>query len=127
MAVLYKPNGEMCKVTPINGKSFTLKELQGYVGGYVEMLALNQNMMACFNEEGRLNELLPNRMATAIVDLLRPVPLGASWDLCGNVLIGDNAEFGEEDEDEIYEETKIVLEPDEMFRITDWPEDIEEE
>jgi len=36
MAVLIKTNGDVQRVTPKNGMEFTLEELQGFVGEYIE-------------------------------------------------------------------------------------------
>jgi len=40
-AVYIKANGETTNVEPKDSKHFTLKELQSYVGGYIEMITLD--------------------------------------------------------------------------------------
>ena len=44
-------------VTPTNGRSFKLPELQKFVGGYIEHVPLSTPMAYC-NEEGRLKGLV---------------------------------------------------------------------
>ena len=53
-------------VVPANGKHFTLKELQGYVGGYVEIQDLGDGRKLCLNEEGKLYGLPANAGATLL-------------------------------------------------------------
>lgn len=65
--VIY-PDGEI-KVTPRNGKKFTLDELQAYVGGLIERVELprgNGHSTAWVNEEGKLIGLAYNEKATRI-------------------------------------------------------------
>ena len=38
---LIKTNGETQEVNPKDGKKFNLQELQGFVGGYIELLNVN--------------------------------------------------------------------------------------
>ena len=58
MAYLMRTNGDILKVKPNNRKVFTLKELQYYVGGYVEMVQLMSNRTLVVNEDG-MSLLLP--------------------------------------------------------------------
>jgi uncharacterized protein DUF3846 len=51
------------KVKPSNGKSFSLKELQQFVGGYIEYVPHSTPIAYC-NEEGRLKNLPLNRRAS---------------------------------------------------------------
>ena len=66
MAKLIKTDGTITEVKPINGKSFSLKELQGFVGGIVEIVPLPSGKEMCVNEEGKLNGLPKNEEATKI-------------------------------------------------------------
>ena len=60
-----KANGETTHINPENGKNFTLKELQKFVGGYIELIHFEHTVMVV-NEEGRLNNLPINEKATDI-------------------------------------------------------------
>lgn len=66
MATLFKTNGETILVVPENQKKFTLKELQKYVGGYIELLTISDKSFLVINEEGKLQNLPLNDRATQI-------------------------------------------------------------
>ena len=51
------------EVKPADGKKFKLEELQKLVGGYIEAVPY-ANPVAYCNEEGRLNNLLFNELAS---------------------------------------------------------------
>lgn len=51
---------------PANKKEFTLKEVQEAVGGYIELIHLNQTHYMVVNEEGKLDGLEHNRAATVL-------------------------------------------------------------
>lgn len=40
-STLLKVNGERVDVAPKNGKDYKLEELQGFVGGYIEIIRLS--------------------------------------------------------------------------------------
>jgi hypothetical protein len=89
------PIGE--DVKPANGKSFTLEELQGYVGGLIEMSFFHDGRVMISNEEGKLVGLLVNVEATL---LYRAAWTGVSdWaardTIVGDVLICSPAEVGD--------------------------------
>ena len=72
MALLVKADGSLSVVVPI-GREFTLEELQGFVGGYIELLKIRGGVdgygdfeMMFVNEEGKLRGLPPNLIATAL-------------------------------------------------------------
>ena len=65
-SVLIKANGEMTHVNPADGKAFTLEELQGFVGGYIEIVTTLRGNKLVVNEEGKLNGLPVNIIATEI-------------------------------------------------------------
>ena len=72
-------------VEPKNGHDFSLSELQGYVGGYVEIADLRDGRLMVVNENG-LSEGLPlNPLATAIFQ----EQTGSDEYIVGNVLICD--------------------------------------
>lgn len=78
MAKWIKANGTVENIHPVNsgGKrpKFKLAEVQGYVGGYVEMVRLSNREIMLVNEEGRLHGLPLNRIAT---------------DMVGGIIVGD--------------------------------------
>ena len=57
-------NGQSFDVKPENGKTFSLKELQTLVGGYIEVIALRDGKLMVLNEEGKLEGLAVNEVAT---------------------------------------------------------------
>lgn len=56
MAKIFKTDGQVISVQPKNGKDFTLKELKAIVGGYIEIIRMNDKYMVV-NEEGKLDQL----------------------------------------------------------------------
>ncbi len=64
MAILIKPNGTKSWVRPANGKEFELEEIQALVGGYIEIISLNESEVMVVNEEGKLLGLPINRKAS---------------------------------------------------------------
>lgn len=77
----YYQEGDVFKVKdvePKEGSEYFLKELQEYVGGYIEVYPVG-GKMAVFNEEGRIMGLPVNPLASDYVGFM----------LVGNVLIID--------------------------------------
>lgn len=66
MAKLIKVNGETEEVSPKNGTSFELEELQKMVGGLIQILATDENLLFVMNEEGKVLGLPANHKATEI-------------------------------------------------------------
>ena len=66
MATLIKSNGEEQQVSPKKGKAFKLKELQDFVGGYIETISVSTNQLMVINEEGKFLRLPQNQKATEI-------------------------------------------------------------
>lgn len=66
MATLIKSNGEKSEVKPSNGKTFSLKELQTFVGGWIQKVYTTKGDVMVINEEGRLHDLPPNVIATKL-------------------------------------------------------------
>ena len=58
-AMWYSTTGLSKKVTPRDGKIFSLNELQIFVGGYIETMLIGEYIVAV-NEEGLLRNLPPN-------------------------------------------------------------------
>jgi hypothetical protein len=65
--ILYRALGTQETVAPKNKKLFSLKELQAFVGGYIEIVFLTDSQIMVVNEEGKLDELPINVRATEIV------------------------------------------------------------
>lgn len=63
MATLIKPDGATSQVLPASGESFTLEELQAFVGGYIEVIRVGSALYV-LNEEGKLLDLPANLPAT---------------------------------------------------------------
>lgn len=61
-----KSDGTAVELAPKNGKEFTLEEMQAFVGGYIEIVYLDDGRMMILNEEGKLNGLPINDKATAL-------------------------------------------------------------
>lgn len=59
-------SGKSAPTKPENGSDFTLEELQGYVGGYIELVYLRDGRIMVVNEEGKIEGLPPNQIATEI-------------------------------------------------------------
>jgi hypothetical protein len=64
MAKFIKTDGSIINVEPKNGKDFSLKELQGFVDGYIEIVYLPNGDLMVVNEEGKMNDLPINMKAT---------------------------------------------------------------
>lgn len=68
MAFLLKAEAEPVEVQPANGKSFSLQELQGFVGGYIEIVRCGRPEFAggllVLDEEGKLKQKRLNLLAT---------------------------------------------------------------
>ena len=63
MAMIIKTDGQVISVQPKNGKNFSLKELKEIVGGFIEIIRMNDKYMVV-NEEGKLERLPYNSTAT---------------------------------------------------------------
>jgi hypothetical protein len=79
MAYLIKATGEITQVRPANGEGFTLDELQGFVGGYIEVIdssklrrsqlvedPITDESELWLNENGKLQNLPINQIATML-------------------------------------------------------------
>jgi hypothetical protein len=82
MGILIKPDGSKEQIEPASGKYFTLEEMQGYVGGYIEKIYDRSGRIIIGNEEGKLHNLPVNSVATNMW-----APVNESFDvLVGNIL-----------------------------------------
>ncbi len=80
-AYLIKENGEICQITPSNGSDFVLEEAQGYVGGFIEVVRLNEQQIMIVDEEGKFSKVL-NVFASAIADSYKAIR-------CNDYIAGD--------------------------------------
>lgn len=85
MATLIKTDGTLTVVHPKAGigNPFTLEELQGYVGGLIELIYPPDGKIGIVNEEGLLLGLDYNLRAS----------LATGYDLVGDVLICEDSEI----------------------------------
>lgn len=88
MAKIYRVSGDVETVEPKNGTDFQLDELSSIVGGYIEVLYLDDKEILVCDEEGKLKGYLLNVRATDIVR-----SYGISDYIVGDVLICDNNEI----------------------------------
>lgn len=83
-AEIIKTSGERIPVKPENGTDFELHEMQTIVGGWIEVVYLRDGRIMVVNEEGKVNRLEPNIVATNL--LLAQ----GGWDMVvGDVLVCD--------------------------------------
>lgn len=66
MAKIIQPNGSCRIVQPANGTDFSLDEMQKIVGGNIELVYLNDTEIMVVNEEGKIDGLEYNAVATSI-------------------------------------------------------------
>lgn len=65
---LLKANGTECEVLPKNGTDFSLEELQGFVGGYVELIYFHDGYMLVLKDDAYLDaDKQVNETATELV------------------------------------------------------------
>lgn len=77
------PNGDTKNVNPKNGTDFSLEELQGFVGGHIEIVRLGHGEIMVVNEEGKLQNLPVNETATIFYRFKR----GINDNIVGTVLV----------------------------------------
>jgi hypothetical protein len=82
-AFLYKSDGEIVPVLPKNGISFTLKELSGFVNGFIQVISLKDGRLMILNEEGKLDSLAVNNTAT---NLAKDILFNGDY-IVGDVLV----------------------------------------
>lgn len=91
-ATLIRTEGEIVDIKPLNKKSFTLEEMQAFVGGNIEIITLPSGKVLVVNEEGKLNGLPKNEHATEIWKEEYPIekyPHNNDSLVVGDVLISD--------------------------------------
>ncbi len=85
MAQYIKTNLEVQEVRPKNGTDFQWEELRDFVGGYIEIVHLNEKQLMVVNEEGKIYGLEYNPIASEAFHLCK----GFYEEIVGNVLICD--------------------------------------
>lgn len=63
---IIKTDGSVVETEPADGKMFTLEELQAIVGGYIEIIYLNDERLMVLNEDGKFQRLKRNQKATEL-------------------------------------------------------------
>lgn len=66
MSTWIQANGTVTVVEPENGSTYNLKELDAFVGGFIEIVYLSDEQVMVLNEEGKLNDLPFNALATKL-------------------------------------------------------------
>lgn len=87
MATLIRANGQTEIVRPKNNKKFSLEELQGFVGGYIEVVNTNGKTVMYVDEEGKLKGKPINSVATRLMH--------QSYVDMGDCVVGDALLIGE--------------------------------
>lgn len=90
-AKIFKTNGEQIAVEPSNGEYFTLEEMQGFVGGYIEVAHHDGEVCFICNEEGKLMDLAFNQDATNLWHATAPQRMMDY--LVGDVLVCDSSQL----------------------------------
>lgn len=85
-AVLIRHTGRMEMYLPANGTDYTLEELQKAVGGYIEIVKLRTEHVLVLNEDGKLEGLPHNAIASAYLLLA-----GRNDVAVGDVLLCDSS------------------------------------
>ena len=68
MALLIHPFGALRRVTPANGQAWTLRELQAFVGGYIEQVRVRGcRRYMLLNEDGKYRSLPLNMRASTLL------------------------------------------------------------
>jgi len=97
MARHIRTDGTESIVSPADGKEYTLEELQGYVGGTIQMVPFPDGRILVANDNGRLEGLPLNEQATTIWKEQYPAdkyPHNNTDAIVGDVLVGTREEFG---------------------------------
>ena len=87
MAIVIKADGTRKEVQPKNGTDFSLEELKGFVGGFIEIVWLGDGRIMVVNEEGKLIGLPLNEAASLIY-----IHSGRIDTIIGDVLVCDESE-----------------------------------
>ena len=88
MAILITTENKVSIVKSSN-KSFSLSELQEFVGGWIEIIDLGSGKLLVVNEEGKLMKLAENKIATIFARDF--ISYGDS--IVGNAILADRGEI----------------------------------
>lgn len=91
MATLIKADGTKREVSPANGKEFSLEEMQGFVGGDIQIVTLPSGDEMVLAEEGKLLGMPVNTEATLMA---RPAGIAPNDLVVGDVLVCTFTEAG---------------------------------
>lgn len=100
---IIRVDGRIETILPADGKSFGLAELQGIVGGYIELIDLPSGKCMVLNEEGKNTGLQKNEKATQLWQHEFPIekfPLNNDEYVVGDVLVCSLPYLNEEEENE---------------------------
>jgi hypothetical protein len=86
-SLLITAKDELKHTPPANGKAYTLEEMQGLVGGYVQILETPLGHLMVMDEEGKFKKKPYNMAATTI---MRSV-LGRGDYVAGDVIYCDRS------------------------------------
>lgn len=70
---------------PSNGKYFELEEVQLLVGGYIEVVRLSDKLIMIVNENGKIEGLNYNFIATRIAEFFKALRAGDY--ICGDAVV----------------------------------------
>lgn len=70
---IVKTDGSKHVITPQVGTKFNLEELQEFVGGYIQVINLNEEQCMVVNENGKLYHLEMNAEASVIAHSFRAI------------------------------------------------------
>lgn len=89
MGKLLCSDGSVRDVYPLDGREFTLRELRGFVGGWIECLRLDGGRWMVVDEDGKLKGYVLNCLAT---DIYRDYYGGCDF-IVGDALICEDGEI----------------------------------
>ena len=93
MCILIKTNGETRTVHPKNGKEWSLEELQGFVGGMIELFPTGkEGTIMVLHEEGKLQS--NPKLNIEATHIASPNLMLGDW-IAGDVLIATERSMGE--------------------------------
>lgn len=64
-------DGTVIYVAPQNGTDFSLEELKAFVHGYIEIIFFDNGQIMVVNEEGAINGMKPNEIASLTQNSIR--------------------------------------------------------
>ena len=105
MATHIKTDGTNTKVTPKNGKTFTLRELQGFVGGTIDIQDLPNGASIVLNDNGKLEGMPKNEVVTSIWKNAYPIedyPYNND-----ELIVGDILFVGKDEQHELNDEEDV--------------------